>query len=103
MYLANQCITASPPLRIPLEGTTPHNVPSVVKLCCIEGPRVTHSGTIEKSSDGGREYVYRAPSDQCGSQRHPGKFSIGPRHTTYLVRRLQEWEHNLVVRVWALN
>ncbi|KAG5600566.1 hypothetical protein H5410_031936, partial [Solanum commersonii] len=41
-------------LRIPLEGTIPHNVPSVVKLRCIEGPRVTCSRTIEKSSDRGR-------------------------------------------------
>ncbi|KAG5596526.1 hypothetical protein H5410_037758 [Solanum commersonii] len=49
-------------LRIPLKGITPHNVPSVVKLRCIEGPRVTRSRTIEKSSDRGRN---GAPESGC--------------------------------------
>ncbi|KAG5620830.1 hypothetical protein H5410_006048 [Solanum commersonii] len=73
-------------LRIPLEGTTPHNVPSVVKLRCIEGPRVTRSGTIEKPSDGGRGYVYRAPSDQCGTSESGCIRSIELPHNLLTIR-----------------
>ncbi|KAG5599536.1 hypothetical protein H5410_030906 [Solanum commersonii] len=34
---------------------------------------------------------------------HPGRFAIGPLHTTYLARWLQEWGHNSVVRTrWMI-
>ncbi|KAG5599260.1 hypothetical protein H5410_030630 [Solanum commersonii] len=49
-------------LRIPLESATPHNVPSVVKLRCIERPRVTCNRTIEKSSDCGRNVALESGS-----------------------------------------